>query len=398
MDGPNSESDAERITTRYTNYKPILIVVCTRSIDIWARFPRVFLKLQRDAQLTYATNLTTLDVLLDLHGPSVAGIIVADGQILDDGAQHDALSARLVSLVKGVHAPAATPHEYTVVFAFDFPTQAARRPFRFARYMQDTFALPWMISGCTVHKIKLRLRTRTLRKMGPRGRYRRSFDMKAVFLRRVKMADKLLVATGEFGPGGQPDEVNWVTAILRPEHETSTTDGEEEAEDGGGDGQGQDEEEAVGSGGSDMATRDGVSDSFPCDVVGPREDGTSHRETPFADGTASDGSLADDELDDADTSVDEAPVGGAAEVEDADDGASIDPNWVPSDDEGTIADMQVADSPVVIHQVKTWVDGRHGGEATMMRGYVGFIGHMEDNRSMSSILLGMCAVRRCGRT
>ncbi|KAF9885813.1 hypothetical protein FE257_012284 [Aspergillus nanangensis] len=78
----------------------------------------------------------------------------------------------------------------------------------------------------------------------------------------------------------------------------------------------------------------------------------------------------------------------------AEDGSSVESvnsDWVPSDDEGTVADMQVADSPVAIHEVKSWVDNGND-EAILIKGYVGFVGHVEDNRSMSSLILGMCAV------
>lgn len=63
----------------------------------------------------------------------------------------------------------------------------------------------------------------------------------------------------------------------------------------------------------------------------------------------------------------------------------------PSHAKPKLIPKRIADCPVAIHEVKSYVE--KDGQRVPVRGYVGFVGHVEDNRSMASLILGMCSVR-----
>ncbi|KAJ0421645.1 hypothetical protein BJY00DRAFT_282115 [Aspergillus carlsbadensis] len=53
---------------------------------------------------------------------------------------------------------------------------------------------------------------------------------------------------------------------------------------------------------------------------------------------------------------------------------------------------RLANCPVAIHELHSNTTIQEG-KRVRVRGFVGFVGHVEDNRSMASLMLGMCAVR-----
>lgn len=162
-------------------------------------------KIARDAYLLTVTSLETLDETLTRHGPKIAGFIIASTAILHPF--HNALALRLASLVHNNPNPPEdssehNPRIYTILFALSFPSDAISHPLLFASFMRNIFHLPWRLSGMTSQKVKTKLRAPVLRKLGQRV-YRVRYCVRSVFLRNVKLADKVVVATGEFPIGGQ---------------------------------------------------------------------------------------------------------------------------------------------------------------------------------------------------
>ncbi|KAL3488804.1 hypothetical protein BJX62DRAFT_169462 [Aspergillus germanicus] len=54
---------------------------------------------------------------------------------------------------------------------------------------------------------------------------------------------------------------------------------------------------------------------------------------------------------------------------------------------------RLANCPVAIHELQSSTTIQQGSKRVRVRGFVGFVGHVEDNRSMASLMLGICAVR-----
>lgn len=112
-------TDSPEHSTSTTTPKPILLLIWPHGQTFWSRFRRTLLKLQRDAQLVHAADLPTLDTHLATHTdepPTIAGILITDASIMNSSEPCTSLSTRLATLA----------HTYPVIFAFDFPAQAAR--------------------------------------------------------------------------------------------------------------------------------------------------------------------------------------------------------------------------------------------------------------------------------
>ncbi|PLB54628.1 hypothetical protein P170DRAFT_470082 [Aspergillus steynii IBT 23096] len=466
-------------------------------------------KIARDAHLLTITSLETLEEALTQHGPKIAGFIIASTAILHP--VHNALAMRLAALVHNnaqtVSSNSDADRIYTVLFALSFPSEAINRPLLFAIFMRNVFHLPWRLSGKTSQKVKTKLRVSVLRKLGQRV-YRGRYCMRSVFLRNVKLADKVVVATGEFPIGGQRfmglDVSRWLgdgVELLEDEYgaQTESTDEEKELEDwqseesdvtavGGdfgdaysfgeagsdtyqGDGTGNVAGPAsnlVGNGVGDETMQADEDVGFLGDVEDNDAQGldihpivtttlvinNNHTHTQHADDALSDnstiispasllntsptavstlattteassfegednddefgGQVFEDEDDDELTSaITLTPTTNPAfnlthafnptanantnipmyiTTDEEDISAPLHPTgWVPSDDEGTSVDVCCADSPIVIHEFKRTV-AREGVEELVPSGYVGFVGHVDDSRSMSTLILGMCAV------
>ncbi|KAH8428537.1 uncharacterized protein LDX57_006233 [Aspergillus melleus] len=179
-------------------------------------------KISRDAHILTITSLESLEETLTQHGPKIAGFIISSTAILHP--IHHALAMRLAELAHNNHtepptnppttsASNPTPSSkeegsergrriYTIIFALSFASTAISTPLLFASFMRTIFHLPWRLSGMTNQKVKTKLRASVLRKLGQRV-YRVRYCFRSVFLRNVKLADKVVVATGEFPVGGQ---------------------------------------------------------------------------------------------------------------------------------------------------------------------------------------------------
>ncbi|KAL5359115.1 hypothetical protein BJX96DRAFT_174069 [Aspergillus floccosus] len=65
-DPTSPERDQSTVDT-HTDPKPILLLICPHGLSFYPRFHRTLLKLQRDAQLLHAPDLSTLDTHLATH-------------------------------------------------------------------------------------------------------------------------------------------------------------------------------------------------------------------------------------------------------------------------------------------------------------------------------------------
>ncbi|KAG2420859.1 hypothetical protein HFD88_000473 [Aspergillus terreus] len=355
-----TDSSEHSTSTTTTTPQPILLLICPRGQTFWSRFRRTLLKLQRDAQLVHAADLPTLDTHLATHTdepPTIAGILITDASIMNSSETCTSLSTRLATLA----------HTYPVIFAFDFPAQAARRPLLFARYMRTTFGLAWQMAGCTTDRVELRLRPGVLWMARGRGCWRYWYEMRAVVLRGVESEDKVLVVTG-VRAGGQPEDEG-IAGGERGDATSTTDDGDDDEEE---------EEEENENGGEDYGF-EGLNASSPeSEATGSQPGDEAAHEEDWADDEMS----HDEDL--ALPADDNLPTLTNYSYVLSDDGTSRVPSYI----EHTIDEMQVADSAVVFHEVADPA----AQETGTVRGYVGFVGHVEDNRSMSSIILGMCFI------
>ncbi|PKY02037.1 hypothetical protein P168DRAFT_283799 [Aspergillus campestris IBT 28561] len=179
------------------NVIPAIVLISPKGIHFFTRYRAILRKMNRDVELYWAPNIKTLNGTIQKHSYRIAGFIISDAAIMDP--EHEELAQRVASL------PRTPGREWAVVFAFDFPSQAARAPFRFNQYLETYFGLGWRMCGKTENKIKMKLRTLALRKVAKRV-YRTEYEFRGVFIRGVKQGDKFLVTVGEFSSGGQPDE------------------------------------------------------------------------------------------------------------------------------------------------------------------------------------------------
>ncbi|BCS21004.1 uncharacterized protein APUU_21436S [Aspergillus puulaauensis] len=451
--------------------------------------------MQRDAHLIFARSLSDLQRILarEVIATSIAGFIVTDAKVMgidtdidpdtdanSEEGSGDAEMARISRVLGGIvngtyfysntHALAhlssngAMPNrglipgfggprrtnppstrEWTVVFAFDFPSQAARYPLRFGRYMAETFGVGWRMCGATKGKCALEISERGLRKMGERVYRGNKYQIRAVFLGSVDERDKVLVVAkgasvgnGGLGSQGQPEVYrvdedqsggedgegcvrDMPAAATQPTAVAAAASAGDTDSTAGEDGEFDIEQVEVGD--------EGVGWTLAADSNGPTgplggegEELDMDMEMIDAEYRREEHDWADDELTSTEGSdsphedENEGASTTSSSSSDADDAANKRVIYVnipdqrgnqnaDSDDASAAQSpnkkkkkketpKHVANCPVAIHEVKqltgNWVQN---GQRPRMRGYVGFAGHVEDNRSMASLILGMCAVR-----
>lgn len=66
-------------------------------------------------------------------------------------------------------------------------------------------------------------------------------------------------------------------------------------------------------------------------------------------------------------------------------------DWVPSDDERATENTRRR-CTVALHEFKNWRQNEETGKEEIICSFLGLVGHVEDNRSLASIILGMCSV------
>ncbi|KAL4899748.1 hypothetical protein BDW74DRAFT_107221 [Aspergillus multicolor] len=352
--------------------------------------------------------------------------------------------------------PRHTPRQWAVVFAFDFPAQAACHPLRFGKYMMETFGLGWRICGATQAKWQLGVNEQGLRKMGERVYRGDKYEVRCVFLDGVVEDDKVLIVKKKKEHDPKKDdsqkEKQKASRCLIRGRRRNETNGHDEME----------MAERVSSDETDNTTGEEPKFTIERVEVGDRRGGwklAADRNGPFFPAPGEDSEIltpmlkaelrreerdwADDELttgeeeDDADTDTEvktEVDEGGYEEDnEDEDDDSNSNsssdveactgpklkptrymhtiyvnfPDQRGSKCESDADDVQspvkkkqkksdkparrVANCPVALHSVKTWFEKEN--RRVSLYGFVGFVGHVEDNRSMASLILGMCGVR-----
>ena len=500
-----SVSEETSVSASVPNIIPAIVLVSPKGIHFFPRYRAILRKMNRDVELYWAPNIQNLNNTIHKHSHRIAGFIISDAAIMDP--EHEELAQRVASLSR-------TPgREWAVVFAFDFPSQAARAPFRFNQYMEAYFGLGWRMCGKTENKIKMKLRTLALRKVAKRA-YRTEYEFRGVFIRGVKQSDKFLVTVGEFSSGGQPDE-----NLLEEESSSTAVGGTGDASSDGdshipvgrrpalnttshfalppSNAGAHDDDDTI----SELSQQTAADFNYPDNIAAPEDDENNLADDEESMFDSEEGEYMefepaqsitpahvlnltttttttnsntpqqhhhqqedDEEVEQEDEEEDPSPstpVSSPATHNDDPDfefdhenesintdtstggrgspTSSVDPppvsanlpfplppqtfnnlrrffdanaiptttegeeistpdliphDWVLSDDEGTEADKQVADSCVVIHESRRVVPWK--GRNYTTRGFVGFVGHVDDNRSVSSLILGVCGVRVVG--
>lgn len=404
--------------------KPSLVILALAEFNYGA-FKATLHKLRREVRLIIATNEAELGhfVQEESGNGTLAGVIIADGEIMRRARRR--LATALVALL---HDP---EHECTVIFAFDFARHAWRDSSRFTRFMRRHFpTLRWKVGDMMAVKEKMVLRRRVLRKMGARV-YRKKYSMRGVVFTSVKQADKVIVMEKDNGWFEYlvPDlMMPWVTREDPDTPSTCRASGDEvfDCQMGVVDDFEEDEVHGVVDGNVYGHTKPrpyipyGCTEdySFPSNSDCPSLPCTSSNSSSSSermsvsiacsndtdddvddlDGDNSVGENGDeDEDEDVDMedtiNIEDEPVCENCvdtDIEDKDDNNNQD-SWVPSDDERSI-DGSIRACTVALHEFKNRRYSEETGRDETLCSYFGIIGHAEDNRSLASIILGMCSV------
>ncbi|KAL4804268.1 hypothetical protein BDV18DRAFT_162031 [Aspergillus unguis] len=310
-------------------------------------------------------------------------------------------------------------HEWTVVFAFDFPAQAARHPLRFARYMAETFDVRWRMCGAAKGKWTLAMNDQVLGKLGARVYRGNQYQLRAVFLESVEEKDKvLIVKRGAKMPQldvgfRKSDQAS--NDENRAEHELGEYKEDQDSDNGTASttaDYGDMEIERV-----EVGDRHGWTIAADRNGAIPEDEDTVMTEVEFRPGYD-----ADDEskspTDPGTQDEDDNTSSSSTSTENTDkrvifinvphQRGSRNRNTTDNlpEDKGKertkLTSKHVEDCPVAIHEVNVRPNGRenphgvgagHGNNKSRVRGYVGFVGHIGDNRSMASLILGMCGVQ-----
>ncbi|KAL5342835.1 hypothetical protein BJX70DRAFT_394676 [Aspergillus crustosus] len=346
--------------------------------------------------------------------------------------------------------PNHKPKSWTILHAFDFPAHAARHPFRFSKYFSSTFNLNWKICGATQEKIALEIGEPALRKLEGRVYRGGRYNLRGVFLEGVKEGDKVLrvargatVRNGGLGVGGQPD------CLFNPEIEGDWKDGGgDKGSKGFGSMDDMKAEETDSTAGEEVeyqVSRVEIGEADGSWTFAPpvRNDDDSLSSLDWGGGTeiqivepdvgreeiewADDerepaGESDDDDDEDNDEDIPTSSSSSNSDTElkenetilyinapnqrgipDADANADSEASLQPPSNKNKTTNrrkkkkfrfaQRIADCPVAIHKVRSLPDQAQGGQQVAAHGYVGFVGHIEDNRSMASLILGMCGVR-----
>ncbi|KAG2026970.1 hypothetical protein GB937_000706 [Aspergillus fischeri] len=334
--------------TYYT--KPILVLIVSHRINTWNKYLSLVRKLQREARLLCVTNVYDLNELVDEHADEIAGFIVTTGDIMLADEYVPVLPPRLTQsnnpnsssnsaetesetggIIEGL--PTRLPtllkhHAYSLIFAFEFPRAAARYPTSFTAFMQTHFDLNWTIAGPSRQRVAMELQTHIPGMLAARN-YRRWSNIRGVFLRGVPRQEKVLVSCEDGEVEfGEGERMNRWTLWHR---------------------------------------RPWI--ETPDTVVGEWDE------------IQTEGEVAGDE---------EGYLGDNEEMDEGDD--EDDEDGDGEDDDEKLR----ADCPVAIHEVKpandTETEEGGGGGGGGGGSYVAFIGHLEDSRSMASLILGICGV------
>lgn len=320
--------------------KPIIILVSTYEVlGFNRRFSKLLARLRREARLIRVTNSDMFDAALVQYEEDIHGIIVTDASIMQPA--HEDLSQRLSSVLR------LPFNDWAILFAFDFPLQVAGKAHQFARYMRRVFQLDWKISGVSFQKVELELRERALSRLGSRE-YRWYYEMRAVFLRHVSQEDKILVVKGSV----QEEDKD----------EDEDEDGDEEMDDHYGTEHDNNEREY------------GDEDGYENGDETNNHNGGSHGYGHYY-------------FDDASTESSQSTT-------------TTNGPFRPIHGDPTL----ITDSPVVWHEFRSddydydnddddnYDDDDNGSPASQAVGYLGFVGHVEDERQLAGLILGMCAI------
>ncbi|KAL2818823.1 hypothetical protein BDW59DRAFT_151881 [Aspergillus cavernicola] len=404
--------------------------------------------MQRDAHLIYVMNTT--DLLRVLASPkivsTIAGFVVADAAIMDGESESESGDAQVLGeVVVGLLCrlnPSSSEEqeqehelgsgrmdsrwkqgrrrEWTILFAFDFPAQAARHPLRFGKFIRDHFGVGWKICGSTKGRVRLEIGERALSQLGVRVYRGNKYEIRGVFLEGVDEGDKVLVvAKGASVKNGG----------LGSQGQTEFEFGDE-GEEGGGGSCGEDGGETDSTAGGDRefeierveeggavegwtaaplggltAAAGGGNEDNDIDMVDPElcreeydwaDDELTTTETETEDADEDENASESTTSSDADERPNQRVIYINAQERrqhhqanahsDSEIQTPTQPNPTPQE-----KPKRIADCPVAIHEVNSWIG--QGGQRIRRRGFVGFVGHVEDNRSMASLILGMCAVR-----
>lgn len=409
--------------------KPSLILLALAGLS-YTRFKATLHKLRRDARLILVTDEDQLAHAVT-HEKSthnrLAGIIIADAEIIHPLRR--GLARTVAALLHD------TDTEWTVIFAFDFALQAWRNRQMFARFMKWHFApaLRWEIGALMAVKHRMVLRRRVLRKMGPRV-YRKKYRMRGVIFLRVKQADKVVVVENEEGHVDVilPDRT--CSSATREEPDTPSTcemSGEEvfdcqmgvvgdfeedevrgvvDGDEGGGGRPSRRSEYWVGLDVDNEDLQTPTYSDFPSSNSPSSLPSSSGEEMVVAssviEDNQSDIDVADDadEIEDDTDGIEERDVDDHSQSQntdnDTDNGDNEKPNennnsnntdWVPSDDERATENTRRR-CTVALHEFKNWRQNEETGKEEIICSFLGLVGHVEDNRSLASIILGMCSV------
>lgn len=142
------------------------------------------------------------------------------------------------------------------------------------------------------------------------------------------------------------------------------------------------------SSGEEMAEASSVNEDDQSDI----DDVDDVDEIDDVDGDTDDG--IEDDTDD----IEERDVDDHSQSQNTDNGDDEKRNennnntdWVPSDDERATENTRRR-CTVALHEFKNWRQNEETGKEEIICSYLGLVGHVEDNRSLASIILGMCSV------
>ncbi|CEL10770.1 hypothetical protein ASPCAL13884 [Aspergillus calidoustus] len=464
--------------------KPALILLARTPHQLPKTYPSIISKLQRDAHLitipTISTSHNPIETLTTLLTnptitPSIAGIIIADTSIMD---AEDPCMVKLTKTLRDLiqtlpSRPHYSHHSHstnsnnnnhnpttpTLLFAFDFPAQAAYRPLLFHKYISTHFSLPWRICGATMGKVSLEIQESGLTRMGGRMYRGQGYSLRAVFLEDVPEEDKVLVVArgasvgnGGLGRSGQPGvEPLGIEDAEKHGEGGQLTEGLLVGAWNQGGNAGNETDSTAGEEGVFEVSRVEVGEGTDWTLARPRFDehgeaydltGPEHEDTRMAeqehcweeydwaddeltdttdldsDEEASSSSSSDDTDSDTDntgihsnsgqpgkrviyinapthrcTNIISSSSSSSSSSNDPQTHPQPTPQPVPKHPQRKPKPTRLANCPVAIHELQSSTTFQQGSKRVRVRGFVGFVGHVEDNRSMASLMLGMCAVR-----
>jgi hypothetical protein len=108
--------------------KPIIVLISLSQVTgFHKRYSRLLQRLRAEVRLMVVASVDCLDAVIRRHEDDIRGLVVTDASIMQP--RHELLTHRLGAIL---HLPFNT---WSVLFAFDFPIQAALAPAAFSAYM-----------------------------------------------------------------------------------------------------------------------------------------------------------------------------------------------------------------------------------------------------------------------